>query len=782
MPRRLLAALAEAHDKGIIHRDLKPGNIMIAKSGIKVLDFGLAKSCQDETVTASRMVLGTPAYMAPEQREGKPADARSDIYSFGCVLYEMVSGTRVGSQRRRVPSRKLERIVSRCLEEDPGRRWQSVAELERELSAITAATSREKSMLAAAAAILGLSAAAYFYFHRSPRLTDKDTIVLADFDNKTSDPVFDDTLRQGLSVQLEQSPFLSIISDEQTQETLQMMGQKSEVKLTPEIAGQLCQRTGSAAVLDGSIAQIGTQYLLTLKAANCTNGATLASAEAQASDKNHVLDALGTTTSEIRNKLGESLRTVQKFDTPLEQATTPSLEALKAFSSGTRVDDTAGDAAAIPFFTHAIELDPNFALAYAMVGISYNTIGESSIAADYTRKAYALRDRTTEPEKYFIEARFHKEVTGDIEKAVEACQLWIQAYPRAEMPHDLLAGAIYPVIGQYEKAVEEGREAVRLNSDSSTHYALLNLDYISLNRVDQAKASYEQALERKLNQPLFYIGLYQIAFLQNDAAGTAQQVAKTTGQLGIEDALLGLEADTAAYSGRLSNARELSRRAMDSAERAEEKEPAALYAALSGLRESLFGNADKARRGAALAMGRSTARDVQYGAALALAFAGDNGRVQAVIDDLGKRFPEDTIVQFNYLPTLRAQLAINRRNASQAIQALTAALPDELGRSTFSAYGWMALYPVFVRGEAYLSARQGSEAAAEFQKILDHSGIVLNQPIAALVHLDLARAYVLQGDTAKARAAYQSFLTLWKDADPDIPILKQAKAEYAKLQ
>ena len=511
-------------------------------------------------------------------------------------------------------------------------------------------------MLAAAAAILGLSRRGVFLLPSFPETHGQGHIVLADFDNKTGDPVFDDTLRQGLSVQLEQSPFLSIISDQQIQADPEMMGQKSDVKLTPEIARELCQRTGSAAVLDGSIAQIGTQYLLTLKAVNCANGETLASAEAQASDKNHVLDALGTTTSEIRNKLGESLSTVQKFDTPLEQATTPSLEALKAFSSGTRVDDTAGDAAAIPFFKHAIELDPNFALAYAMVGISYNTIGESSIAADYTRKAYALRDRTTEPEKYFIEARFHKEVTGDIEKAVQSCQLWIQAYPRAEMPHDLLAGAIYPVIGQYEKAVEEGREAVRLNSDSSAHYALLNLDYIPLNRVDEAKASYEQALERKLNHPLFYIGLYQIAFLQNDAAGMAQQVARSTGQPGIEDELLGLEADTAAYSGRLSNAREFSRRAMDSAERAEEKEAAATYSALSGLRESLFGNADEARRRAALAMGRSTGRDVQYGAALALAFAGDNGRAQTLMDDLGKRFPEDTIVQFNYLPTLRAKL------------------------------------------------------------------------------------------------------------------------------
>jgi DNA-binding winged helix-turn-helix (wHTH) protein/tetratricopeptide (TPR) repeat protein len=637
-------------------------------------------------------------------------------------------------------------------------------------------------VVAAIVAVPALALVGYLYFHNAPKLNDRDTIVLADFTNTTGDPVFDGTLRQGLAVQLEQSPFLSLVSEQRIQQVMRMMNQPADARLTPEIAREICERTASTAVLDGSIAQIGTQYLLTIKAVTCASGESLASTEAQARDKNHVLDALAKTASGIRSRLGESLNTVQKFDTPLEQATTPSLEALKAFSSGRKVQSTEGEAAAIPFFKHAIELDPNFALAYAWLGLLYVNLGESSVAADYNRKAYELRDRTSEPEKYFITSRFHKVVTGNMEKAEEACQLWIQAYPRSELPHGILSGAIYPVTGQYEKGVEAGREAVRLNPDYPPPYFLLMFNYIALSRLDEARAVYNQALERKLKHPFFHRALYEIAFLQSDAAGMVQQVAGSAGTPGIEDELLGLEADTAAYSGRLRNAREFSRRAMDSADLAEEEEPAAMYAALSGLREALFDNSEEAIRRATSAIGRSTDRDVQYGAALAFAFAGDNSRAQALTDDLGKRFPEATIVQFNYLPTLRAKLAINRGNASEAIESLRAAAPYELGNTTSSMYEWTALYPAFVRGEAYLAAHNGSEAAAEFQKVLGHRGIVINEPIGALAHLGLARAYAMQGDTAKAKAAYQDFLTLWRDADPDIPILKRAKAEYAKLK
>ncbi|HWO35012.1 MAG TPA: hypothetical protein VNO32_39980, partial [Candidatus Acidoferrum sp.] len=435
----------------------------------------------------------------------------------------------------------------------------------------------------------------------------------------------------------------------------------------------------------------------------------------------------------------------------------------------------------VPFYRRAIELDPNFALAYLWLGLSFNDIGELSKDVECTRKAYELRDRTSEPEKYFITARFHKVVTGNMEKAEQTCQLWIQAYPRSEMPHNLLSGAIYPVIGQYEKGAEEGEEAIRLNPDDPASYFALGSNYIALDRLDEAKATYGQAFARKLDHHWFHYDLYSMAFLQNDLAGIASQVAWSAGKPGVEAGLMALEADTAAHSGRLRDARKFSRRAMDSAERAGDTEAAATYSAVSGLREALFGNAEEARRQAILPLGRKAGRDGQYGAALAFAFAGDDVRVQAMTDDLDNRFPEATIVQFNFLPTVRAKLAVNRGNAFEAIMSLRAAAPYELGVST-GTYAWTALYPVFVRGEAYLAAHQGKEAAAEFQKILDHRGIVLNEPIGALAHLGLARAYAMQGDTAKAKAAYQDFLTLWKDADLDIPILKQAKAEYAKLK
>lgn len=647
------------------------------------------------------------------------------------------------------------------------------------------AKKRKRSMALISSAIIlaVVSGGAWrFYAHKTHALNATDTIVLADFTNTTGDPVFDGTLRRGLSIQLEQSPFLSIISDDQIHQTLGLMGRPAEGRLTSAIARELCQRTSSAAVIDGSITQIGTPYLLTLKAFNCSNGESLASTEAQASDKSHVLDALGKTASEIRDKLGESLSTVEKFDTSLEQATTPSLEALKAFSSGFQIHITAGDAAAIPFYKHAIELDPNFALAYVWLGLSFNNLGELNMDVYHTQKAYDMCDRASDPEKYFITARFHKVVTGNMEKAEQALQLWIQAYPRAALPHTYLAGAIYPVTGQYEKAVEAGMEAIRLSPDSSPSYLLPALDYIALNRLDEAKATYQKAVERKLKSGSFSLFLYQIAFLQNDAAQMAQQVSSSAGKPGIEGTLLANEADTAAYYGRLRKARELSGRAMDSAERAKEEEAAATYSALSGLREALFGNAAEARRRAALPMEHSAGHDVEYGSALALAYAGADEQAKKLTDDLGRRFPEATIVQFNYLPALRAKLAIRRGNASEALETLRAATPYELGQTKYSSYDWTGLYPVYVRGEAYLAAHQGSEAATEFQKILDHRGIVLNEPIGALAHLGLARAYVLQGDTAKARAAYNDFLTLWKDADSDIPILKQAKAEYAKLQ
>jgi eukaryotic-like serine/threonine-protein kinase len=777
---QIVAALAEAHSKGIIHRDLKPGNIMIAKSGVKVLDFGLAKSGTDETATASsHMLMGTPGYIAPEQREGKPADARTDIYSFGCVLYEMLTGARVGSQRKRIPSRRLERIVTRCLEEKPGRRWQSAAELERELKRITTARSPWITVSAAAVALV-LLATAYFYFHRAPKLTAKDTIVLGEFENKTGDPVFDQTLRHGLAMQLEQSPFLRLLSDDSIKQTMHLMNRPSETRLNPEIAREICERTGSTAVLEGSITGLGSQYVLWLRASNCRTGAVLAEAQAEAEKKEDVLNSLSRIAVQMRTRLGESFATIQEHSTPLEQATTPSLEALKAYSAGRSALFAHGGPAAIPHFQRAIAIDPQFAMAYGDLSITYWNLGQTDLSAEYTRKAYALRDRVSDRERLWILFLYDRQVTGNLPKELETLESWVQTYPRDWQAWAVLAGWGTLGTGQYERGIQAGQEALRLNPDNSFPYTV-SQHYLLLDRFAEAADVLQRAAERKLEIPEMLITRYYLAFFKRDQAGMDREIARAP-QEHAEDWMSHNQALVLARSGQMREARRMWERGIALAQQAGNRERAAVYEAAEAVCEAHFGNraAAKERARAALELGKG--RDVEYAAAFALALSGDFAGSQKLAADLEKRFPEDTPVQFEYLPTLRALSALAHRTPLDAVERLQRAVPYDFalpGTAFFARFG--GLYPAYVRGEAYLETRQGREAAAEFQKVLDHRGIVFADPIGALAHLQLGRALVLSGEKDKARGAYRDFLTLWKDADPDVPIFKQAKAEYARL-
>ena len=830
--RQVLEALRAAHCAGIVHRDLKPQNIMVRFDGyVKVLDFGLAKqlptarSAQRETVAPSDasvpgQIVGTVAYMSPEQIQGHPVDQRSDLFSIGIILFEMLTGQHPWPRASIVdtlhailhddpppihaatPSgAQLAPIVGKLLCKNPAERY-SLAEgvleaLNNSMAPqvpsasiptveVQAGTRTWKKWIFAGVIFLLLlvAAGAYLFFSRSRRvLTENDTVVLADFANSTGDPVFDDTLRQGMTVQLEQSPFLSLISEARIQRILQMMGQPADTRLTPQIAREVCERTASAVVLDGSIASLGSQYVLGLRAKDCRTGNILVAEQAQAARKEEVLNSLSQIASRFRTRVGESLTTVEKYDTPLAEATTPSLAALKAYSAGWKVFSSKGHAAAIPFFKRAIELDPKFAMAHASLGRMYSGIEEPTLSAESITRAYQLRDRASDRERFFITANYDLQVTGNLEKAEQTCALWAQAYPRESRAHGFLGSLVYLPMGRYEKSVEESRKAIELEPDLAISYAILALGYQYLERLEDAENTLDRAAERHLEIPDFLIQRYDLAFLKGDRAGMERAAALSHGKPGRDDWVADHQALVLAYSGHLEQARKMSQHAVDLAQPAAQPERAGLYEAPAALREGFFGNAAEARRSAMAALELSKGLYVEFGAAFALALSGDSARSQILADDLEKRFGEDTSARFSHLPALRALLALNHSDPAKAVKLLQIAVPYDLSAPRSSIHGnFGALYPIYVRGEAYLALHQGVEAAAEFQKILDHRGIVVNDPIGALARLQLGRAYALSGDTAKAKTAYQDFLTLWKDADANIPIFKQAQAEYARMQ